>query len=113
MLKFEGLKEFDIEKMDKTSSISRDFQIIFSDGILNEEECELVEKRLNKHNFRIKNENVKINVIYNVDLDTATITLTVYCPLMNSSSILKEKLESFIDKHRTNFEEYYKQIKPY
>lgn len=113
MLKFEGLKEFDIEKMDKTSSISRDFQLIFSDDMLDENGCEIVEKRLNKHNFLIKNENVKIDVIYNVDLDTATITLTIYCPLMHLSYISEEKLSNFIDQHKINFEEYYGQIKPY
>lgn len=113
MLKFEGIKEFDIEKMGKGSNISRDFQIVFSEDMLNEEESEIVENNLNRHNFRIKDENAKIDVIYNVDLDTATITLTIYCPLMHLNQVSEEKLFNFINKHRTNFEEYYNQIKPY
>ena len=113
MLKFEGLKEFDIEKLDKGSNISRDFQLIFRDDMLSEKECEIVEKSLNKHNFRIKDENIKIDVIYNIDLDIATISLTVYCPLMYLNQISEEKFSNFINKHRTNFEEYYKNIKPY
>ena len=113
MLKFEGLKEFDIEKLDKRSNISRDFQLVFSEDMLTEEESEIVEKSFNKHNFRIKDENVKIDVIYNIDLDTATISLTIYCPLMHPNQISKEKFSNFINKHKTNFEEYYKQIKLY
>jgi|GEM_PF-2101783 len=113
MLKFEGLKEFDIQKSGDNPQISRDFQMVFSDDMLDEKDCEIVENNLSKHDFHIKDENIKINVIYNVDLDTATITLTIYCPLMDSNRILEEKLSSFIDKHRANFEEYYKQIKPY
>jgi hypothetical protein len=113
MLRLEGLKEFDIQKIDDTSQISKDFQLVFSDDTLDEKGCEIVENNLSKHDFHIKDENIKINVIYNVDLATATITLTVYCPLMDSNRILEEKLSSFIDKHRANFEEYYKQIKPY
>lgn len=113
MLKFEGLKEFDIEKLDKGSTVSRDFQLIFSEDMLSEEECEIVEKSLNEHDFRIKDENVKIDIIYNIDLDTATISLTVYCPLMHLNQISKEKLSNFINKHKTNFKLYYKQIKPY
>ena len=113
MLKFEGFKEFDIEKIGKGSNVSRDFQLIFSEDMLNEGECEIVEKSLNKHDFRIKDENVKIDVIYNIDLDTAIISLTIYCPLMHSNQISEEKLSNFMDKHKTNFEEYYTHIKPY
>ena len=113
MLKFKGLKEFDIQKMGKGSNVSRDFQMIFSEDMLDEEECEIVEKDLNQHNFRIKDEKVKIDVIYNIDLDTATISLTIYCPLMHSNQISEEKLSNFMDKHKTNFEEYYTHIKPY
>jgi hypothetical protein len=113
MLKFQGLKEFDIEKTGKEKNISRDFQLIFSEDILSEEECENVEVNLNKHDFRIKDENVKIDIIYNIDLDTATISFTVYCPLMHSNQLSDEKFFKFIDKHKTNFEEYYMDIKPY
>lgn len=113
MLKFEGFKEFDIEKIGKGSNISRDFQLIFSEDMLNEKEFEAIEMYLNKHNFRISNENVKIDVIYNIDLDIATISLTIYCPLMHSNQIAEEKLSNFMDKHKTNFEEYYTHIKPY
>ena len=73
MLKFEGIKEFDIEKLDNKSNISRNFQIIFSDDVLGEKDCEIVEKALNKHDFNIKDEIIKTEVIYNIDLDTATI----------------------------------------
>lgn len=113
MLKFEGLKEFDIEKIDSTSSVSRDFQLVFSDDMLDEKGCEIVEKRLNNHNFRIKNENIRINVIYNIDLDTATVTVTIYCPLTHLNPISEEKFSNFIDEHRINFEDYYGQVKPY
>jgi hypothetical protein len=113
MLKFEGIKEFNIEKLDKGSNISRDFQLIFREDMLNEEECEIVEKKLNKHDFQIKDENIEIEVIYNIDLDTAVISFTVYCPLMHLNQISEEKISNFIDKHKTNFEEYYKRVKPY
>ncbi len=56
MLKFEGLKEFDIEKLDEGSTVSRDFQLIFRDDMLNEEESEIVEKSLKtfeNHRFSI------------------------------------------------------------
>ncbi|MGB9980024.1 hypothetical protein [Methanobacterium sp.] len=113
MLKFEGIKEFEIEKLDKGANVSRDFQLIFRDDMLNEEECGIVEKSLNKHDFRIKDENVKIDIIYNIDLDIATISLTIYCPLMHLNQISEGKLSNFMDKHRTSFEEYYMHIKPY
>ena len=113
MLKFEGFKEFDIEKIGRGKDISRDFQLIFSEDMLSEKECEAVEVHLNKHDFRIKNENVKIDVIYNIDMDTTTISFTVYCPLMHSNQISEEKLSNFINKHKTNFKIYYEQIKPY
>jgi hypothetical protein len=81
--------------------------------MLSEEEFETVEVNLNKHNFRIKDENVKIDIIYNIDLDTATISFTVYCPLMHSNQLSDEKFSKFIDKHKTNFEKYYNNIKHY
>jgi len=68
---------------------------------------------LNNHDFRIKDENVKIDVIYNIDLDAATTSLTIYCPLMHLNQISEEKLSNFSNKRKNNFEEYYKQIKPY
>ena len=113
MLKFEGLKEFDIEKLDNGSTVSRDFQLVFSENMLTEEECEIVEKKLNKHDFHIKDENIEIEVLYNIDLDTVVISFTVYCPLMHLNQISEEKISNFIDKHKTNFEEYYKRVKPY
>jgi hypothetical protein len=113
MLKFEGIKEFNIEKLDKGSNISRDFQLIFKEDMLNEEESEIVEKKLNKHDFQLKDENIEIEVIYNIDLDTAVISLTVYCLLMHLNQISEEKIFNFIDKHKTNFKEYYKRVKPY
>ncbi len=112
MLKFEGLKEFDIKKIDD-NQISRDFQMSFSDDMLDEEESEIVENRLNNYNFSIKDENVKIDVIYNIDLDTATITLTIYCPLTHLGQISEERFFNFIEQHKMNFKEYYDQIKPY
>lgn len=126
MLKFEGIKEFDIEKLDSKSDLtkrrlrnrrfqelSRNFQIIFSDEILGEDDCELVEKAFNEHEFSIKNEIVKTEVIYNIDLDTATITMTIHCPLMHIDQISEEKLNKLLDKQKSNFEEYYEKIKPY
>ena len=113
MLKFEGIKEFDIEKLDKNSMLARNFQIVFSDDFLSEEDCDEVENSLKAHNFKIKNEITKIEVIYNIDLDTATITMNIFCPLTYSEQILEEKLLKFVDRHRVNFEEYYKEIRPY
>jgi hypothetical protein len=113
MLKFEGIKEFDIEKLDNNSILARNFQIVFSDDFLNEEDCEEVEKSLKKHKFKIKNEIIKLEVIYNIDLDTATITMNIFCPLTYSEQILEEKLLKFVDRHRINFEDYYKEISPY
>jgi hypothetical protein len=127
MLKFEGIKEFDIEKLDKSDitkrrmklrnkgfrELSRNFQIIFSDDVLGEDDCEVVEKALNEHKFRIKNEIVKTEVIYNIDLDTATIAMTIHCPLMHIDQISEEKLNGFLDKQKSSFEEYYEKIKPY
>ncbi|MGZ7049158.1 MAG: hypothetical protein ACXVHO_04035 [Methanobacterium sp.] len=113
MLKFEGIKEFEIEKMDSKLYISRNFQVIFSDDTLDEEGCENVERKLNGHDFNIKDERVNFELIYNVDLDTATIAITINCPLMHKDQIQEEKLYEFMDRHRTNFEEYYEHIKPY
>ena len=113
MLKFEGIKEFDIEKLDTKSMLARNFQIIFIDDFLNEKDSEEVEKSLKKHNFKIKNEITKIEVIYNVDQDTATITMNIFCPLTISEEISEEKLLKFIDKHKISFEEYYRKIRPY
>ena len=113
MLKFEGIKEFDIEKLDSKSILARNFQIVFSDDFLSEEGCEEVEKSLKKHNFKIKNEITKIEVIYNIDLDIATITMNIFCPLTNSEQILEEKLLKFVDKHKISFEDFYKKIRPY
>ncbi|WP_414468362.1 hypothetical protein [Methanobacterium sp. ACI-7] len=50
-----------------------------------EEESELVEKELKSHNFITRDENVNINVIYNIDLKITTFTITIYCPLMGSN----------------------------
>lgn len=111
MLKFRGIKEFDIQKLD-SDHLSRDFQIIFSDDDLSLDEAETVENALNKHNFSIKGEKVNINVIYNVDLDTTTIEMIIYCPLTESGSIIEEKLSKFIYLHKENFEEYYNEISP-
>ncbi len=126
MLKFEGIKEFDIEKLDSKSDLtkrrlrnrrfqelSRNFQIIFSDEVLGEDDCELVEKAFNKHEFSIKDEIIKTEVIYNIDLDTATIAMTIHCPLMHIDQISEEKLNDLLDKQKSNFEEYYEKIKPY
>ena len=38
MLKFEGIKEFDIEKLDKKSMLARNFQIVFFDDFLSEKD---------------------------------------------------------------------------
>jgi hypothetical protein len=128
MLKFEGIKEFDIEKLDKKPDLtnrkielrnrrfrelSRNFQIIFSDDVLGEDDCEMVEKAFNEHEFSIKNEIVKTEVIYNIDLDTATIAMTIHCPLMYIDQISEEKFNELLDKQKSNFEEYYEKIKPY
>ena len=94
-----------IEKLDKGSNISRDFQLIFREDMLTNE-CEIVEKKLNRHDFHIKDENIEIEVIYNIDLDTAVISFTVYCPLMHLNQISEEKLSNFINKHKTNFREF-------
>ena len=40
MLKFEGIKELYIEKLDSKSDFSRNFQIIFSDDTLDEDDSE-------------------------------------------------------------------------
>ncbi len=93
--------------------LARNFQIIFYDEFLTEKDCEEVEKSLKKHNFNIKNEITKIEVIYNIDLDTATITMNIFCPLKNSEQFLEEKLLKFVDIHRVSFEEYYNKIRPY
>lgn len=113
MLKFEGVKEFDIEELDSKSVLTRNFQIIFSDDMLDEEACEIVEKRIIKHDFSIKNENVCLEVIYNIDLDIAIITMTIHCPMMQSDQILEKTLMKFIETHKTNFKEYHGRIKPY
>jgi len=113
MLKFEGLKEFDIEKIDDKPHIARNFQIVFTDDFVDEKDSEEVEKILLNHNFTIKDEKVNINVIYNIDLDITTITMNIYCPLMHRNQINEEKLLNFMDRHRINFEEYYNQVKPY
>ncbi|MDI6725089.1 MAG: hypothetical protein QMD61_10635 [Methanobacterium sp.] len=43
MLKFEEIKEFDIERADDKSFIARNFQIIYSDDVLNGNDSEKVE----------------------------------------------------------------------
>jgi len=110
MLKFQGFKEFNIEKVDDNSQMARDFQIVFSDDFLDEKDSEEVEKRLIEHNFILKNEKVGINVIYNIDLDRTTIKMNIYCPLINKGQIQEKELLKFIDQHKINFEEYYNQI---
>ena len=73
----------------------------------------MVEKAFNEHEFSIKNEIVKTEVIYNIDLDTATIAMIIHCPLMHIGQISEEKLNDLLDKQKSNFEEYYEKIKPY
>jgi hypothetical protein len=72
-----------------------------------------VEKALNKHNFNIKDEIIKTEVIYNIEMDTATISMTVQCPIMQSDQILEERLNDLLDKQKNNFLGYYEEIKPY
>jgi hypothetical protein len=109
MLKFEGIKEFDVEKLEN-DNFSRDFQIIFSDDLLDEKESEIVEKELKKQNWSIKNENIEIDIIFNIDLDIATIKMTIYCPLMHLNQTSEEKINKFLDKQKANFESSYKDI---
>lgn len=109
MLKFEGIKEFDIEKLDNPI-LSRNFQIIFSDDMLDENDCEVIEKKLNEHNFNIKDEIVKIEVIYNIDLDTATISMVIHCPLMDLNQFPEKGINELLNKHKTNFENFYSNI---
>lgn len=113
MLKFEGIKELEIQRIDDKSQVARDFQIVFSDDFLDEKDSEEVERKFLAYNFTLKAEKVDINVIYNIDLDTATIVLDIFCPLMFKNQINEEKLLNFMETHRTNFEEYYNHIKPY
>ncbi|MGZ7069860.1 MAG: hypothetical protein ACXVH2_03730 [Methanobacterium sp.] len=113
MLKFEGIKEFDIEKLDSKSDFSRNFQIIFSDDTLDEDESEIIERELMRHDFNIKDEKVNFEVIYNVDLDKVTIAITIHCPLIHNNQIQEEMLYKFMKRHRADFEEYYEHIKPY
>ena len=113
MLKFEGFKEFDIEKINGNSYIAKYFQIVFSDDVLNENDSERVEKKLLNHSFAIKDEKINIKVIYNIDLDFATISMDIYCPLIHESQVQEERLLKFLDNHKINFEEYYNHIKPY
>jgi hypothetical protein len=41
--------------------------------LLDEKESEIVEKELKKQNWSIKNENIEIDIIFNIDLDIAII----------------------------------------
>lgn len=109
MLKFEGIKEFDIEKLD-SPILSRNFQIIFSDDMLDENDCEVIEKKLNEHNFNTKDEIVKIEIIYNIDMDTATISMVIHCPLMDLNQFPEKNINEFLNNHKTNFENFYNNI---
>ncbi len=93
--------------------MSRNFQMIYSDDVLNEEDSEKVEKELKNYDFIIKDEIVKIEVIYNIDLNTATIAVTIHCPVVENNQIEQQKLNTFLDKHKNNFIRYYEDIKPY
>lgn len=109
MLKFEGIKEFDIEKLD-SPILSRNFQIIFSDDMLDENDSEVIEKKLNEHNFNTKDEIVKIEIIYNIDMDTATISMVIHCPLMDLNQFPEKNINEFLNNHKTNFENFYNNI---
>jgi Fe-S-cluster containining protein len=109
MLRFEGIKEFDIVK--GGTQTARNCAIIFSDDELSKNICRNVEETLNRHDFSKKNENVKIEVKYVGNI--AEIIVSIYCPMTRLVGKTDEQILRGLKKYQGNFEDYYNEIMPY
>lgn len=108
MLRFEGIKEYDVNE---TIPTARNCAIIFSDDELPEKICKNVEETLNRHDFSKKNEKVEIEVKYIGNI--AEIMVYVHCPLRRLVGKSDEQILRGLKKYQSNFEDYYNDIKPY
>ncbi|MGB9978317.1 hypothetical protein [Methanobacterium sp.] len=107
MLRFEGIKECDVNE---TIQTARDCAIIFSDNELPKSICKDLEETLNRQDFS-KKEKVEIEVRYIKDV--AEIIVSVHCPLRRLVGKSDEQILRGLKKYQSRFEDYYNNIKPY
>ena len=108
MLRFEGIKEFDAGER---TQMARNCAIIFSDDELPKNICENIEETLNRHDFSKRGEKIEIEIKYIGDI--AEIIMSVYCPLSRLVGKTDEQILRGLKKYRSNFEDYYNDMKPY
>lgn len=109
MLRFEGIKEFDISESGVQTA--RNCAIIFSDDELPKNICRNIEDTLNRHDFSKKGEKVKIEVKYVGNI--AEIIVSIYCPMARLVGKTDEQILRGLKRYQSNFEDYYNHIKPY
>ena len=108
MLRFEGIKECDVNENIQTA---RDCAIIFSDDELPKSICKDVEETLNRHELSRKEEKIEIKVRYIRDI--AEIIVAIHCPLKRLVGKSDEQILRGLKKYQSRFEDYYNNIKPY
>jgi len=106
MLRFEGIREVNEE-----SQTARNCRIVFSDDELPKSICKNIEETLNRHDFSKKGEKVEIEVKYIGNV--AEIIMSVYCPMTRLVGKTDEQILRGLKKYRSDFEDYYNDIKPY
>jgi hypothetical protein len=108
MLRFEGIKEFEVEEGTQTA---RNCAIVFSDDELPKTICKNIEDTLNRHDFSKKEEKIEIEIKYIGDI--AEIIMSIYCPLTRLVGKTDEQILRGLKKYQSNFEDYYNAMKPY
>ena len=109
MLRFEGIKEFDI--VEGGTQTARNCAIIFSDDELPENICKNIEEMLNRHDFSKKGEKIKIEVKYIRNI--AEIIVSIYCPMARLVGKTDEQILRGLKMYQSRFDDYYNAIKPY